>query len=91
MAVLDPKETHRNLLKKGFVNAPGDHKRLEYYYNDKLILHTKISHGTKEIGDYLIKQMYVQCQLSKGEFIDLAKCPLSKEEYFNILKDKGII
>ncbi len=92
MAVLDPKDTHRNLKKKGFIDAPGDHKRLEYYHNNRLILHTKISHGSKkEIDDYLIKQMSVQCQLDKKQFIDLAKCPLSKDEYFKILSDKKVL
>ncbi len=90
MAVLDSKITYKNLKKKGFVDAPGDHKFLEFYHNNKLILHTKISHGSKkDIDDYLIKQMSVQCQLDKNQFIDLAKCPLSKEQYLKILNEKG--
>jgi hypothetical protein len=90
MAALDSKDTYRNLKKKGFVESPGDHKFLEFYNDNKLILHTKLSHGgKKDIDDYLIKQMSVQCQLDKKQFIDLAKCPLSKEEYVKILKEKG--
>jgi hypothetical protein len=66
MAALDSKDTYRNLKKKGFIDSPGDHKFLELYHNNKLILHTKLSHGgKKDIDDYLIKQMSVQCQLDK--------------------------
>lgn len=90
MAALDSKITYKNLKKKGFIDSPGDHKFLEFYHDNKLILHTKLSHGSKkDIDAYLIKQMSVQCQLDKTQFINLAKCPLSKEEYLKILNKKG--
>ncbi len=89
MAALDSKKTHRNLKKKGFVESPGDHKYLEFFHENKLVLHTKISHGGKsDLDDYLIKQMSVQCKLDKKQFMDLAKCPLSKDRYLAILRDK---
>ena len=93
--VLDAKQTYRSLKKKGFVDSTTkskDHRRVEYYYNDKLICITKISHGSKgEINDYLIKQMYTQCRIDKDNFIDLIKCPLSEEGYIKILKANGEI
>ena len=91
--VIDSKDVYRNLKKKGFADAPGDHKYLEYYHNGKLVLATKISHGpAHDLGEYLINKMANQCKLSKSEFVDLAKCPLSAEEYLNKLKEKeGII
>ncbi len=94
MSVLDAKKTYKNLKKKGFVdsvNHSKDHKRLELFYNDKLVCHTKISHGNKDIGKYLIKQMSFQCKLDKNKFVDLANCPLSKEEYIAILEEKGLL
>lgn len=94
MAVLDAKKTYKSLLKKGFVDAPNrsdDHKYLELYHNERLVLYTKISHGGKDLGDHLIKQMYTQCKLDKNQFLDLARCPMSQEEYFLVLIDKGII
>lgn len=42
MATVDAKETYRNLKKKGFVDSPGDHKRLELFYDNNLILQTKM-------------------------------------------------
>jgi hypothetical protein len=90
MSVLDPKKTLSNLLKKGFTSSNHDHKYLDLFFNGKFVTHTKVSHGSKnEIDEYLIKQMSAQCKLSKKEFIDLAKCPLSKEAYFKILKKDG--
>lgn len=94
MAVLDAKKTYKNLLKKGFDDAgnkSSDHKWLELFHNGKLILHTKISHGETDLGNYLIKQMSQQCKLTKDEFMDLANCPMAKEQYFEILKHNGYI
>lgn len=91
MAVLDAKKTHQNLLSKGFVSGKGDHKFLEYYYNGKFILHTKISHGEKELEGFHIGMMSRQCKLDKNSFIDLANCPLSAEKYVEILKENSII
>lgn len=94
MAVLNAKTTYGNLKKKGFDDAPNksdDHRWLELFHNGKLVLHTKISHGGKDLGDFLIKQMSMQCKLDKSDFMDLANCPLSKKQYFDILSEKGYI
>ena len=94
MAVLDAKKTYKNLKSKGFEDAENksdDHKYLNFFYNEKLILHTKISHGAKDLNDFLIKQMSSQCKLSKEQFKDLANCPLSESEYLQILKENEII
>jgi hypothetical protein len=43
------------------------------------------------LENHLIKQMSVQCHLDKNEFLDLSNCPLSKEDYFDILDKKGLL
>ena len=94
MAVLDAKKTYKNLLKKGFDDAQhksADHKWLELFYDGKLILHTKVSHGENDLGNFLIRQMSYQCKLSKDEFTDLVNCPMSKKQYFDILQKNGFI
>lgn len=94
MSALDPNKTYRNLKKKGFIDSirkSDDHRFLELYHNGKYVLHTKLSHGNKDLDDYLIKQMSLQCKLSKNEFIDLACCPLSKSTFLKILKDKDLL
>ena len=94
MSAIDPKKTYQNLKKKGFsdsTNKSKDHKYIELKYKGKHILHTKISHGNKEIGNSLIRAMSFQCKLNKSEFLDLAKCPMSKEEYIDILDKNGYL
>ena len=91
MPVLDAKKTYQILLSKGFKVAQGDHKYLEYYFNGKVIFHTKISHGEKELQDFHIGMMKRQCKLEKKEFLDLANCTLSVIAYLEILKQNGII
>ena len=94
MSTLDPKKTYSNLKKKGFIdstNKSDDHKYLDLNYNGKHVLHTKISHGSNDLGAHLISQMSRQCGLSKNEFIDLANCPLSFEEYIKVLEKKGML
>lgn len=91
MPVLDAKKTHKNLLAKGFKTAKGDHKFLEFYHNGKYILHTKISHGEKDLEGFHVGMMSRQCKLSKKDFLDLANCPLSAEAYKEKLKQGGLL
>ncbi|MEO8415134.1 MAG: hypothetical protein ABI472_15810 [Ginsengibacter sp.] len=91
MTVLDAKKTYNNLLSKGFKLGKGDHKFLEFYYKGKYILQTKISHGEKELEEFHIGMMKRQCKLEKSEFLDLANCPLSVDDYIDILKRNGTI
>ena len=94
MSALDPVKTYKNLKKKGFVDSTtksDDHKYLEFAYNGKYVLHTKLSHNKKDIDDHLIRQMSTQCKLSKSEFLDLVNCPLSKEGFIEILESKGLL
>lgn len=89
MAVLDTTKTLQNLKSKGFLVSNSHHKFLEFWHNGKLILHTKISHGSADLDDYLIRKMSQQCKLSRKDFVDLAKCPLSMEQYIEKLKLGG--
>ncbi len=94
MSVLDARKTYRNLKKKGFVDSilrSYDHKYLELFHNNKLVCYTKLSHGIKDIGSFLIKQMSFQCHLNKKEFMDLCNCPLNQNDYLKILKEKGLL
>ncbi len=91
--VLDSKKAYKNLKKKGFTDSKDhshDHKYLEFHYQGKMILYTKLSHGgKKDLNNYLLKQMSTQCKLSKQDFADLVNCPLSAEEYVEKLKEIG--
>ena len=90
--VIKSDKAYKNLKKKGFLDAPGDHNFLEFHHNGKFYIRTKISHGpTHDLGNDLISKMSDQCKLDKKDFVDLVNCPLSEEEYLNKLKHKGVI
>lgn len=92
--ILDSKKAYKNLKKKGFVDSHSrscDHKYLDLFIDNKYVGYTKISHGNGDLNDFLIKQMSDQCKLSKQQFADLVNCPLSKEAYIEILREKGYL
>lgn len=90
MSSLKTRKIKTSLKKKGFKEGNGDHKYYFLYINDrKTSIFTKISHGEGEINDFLIKQMSKQTRLEKNEFLDLINCPLSYEEYIELLKQRG--
>lgn len=92
MVALNSRKVESSLLKKGFVQEPGDHKFFYLYVDGKRTgIRTKTSHCGQEINDYLIRQMSRQVQLDKSDFLDLVNCPLSKEKYVQILKEKKSI
>jgi len=92
MAVLSAKDTLHNLKKKGFVEKQSHHRFLELWHNGKFVLHTRISQGGEhDLNNFLIKQMSVQCKLDKSQFLDLARCPMSKDAYLSVLNEKGLL
>lgn len=91
MAALKGKTTERNLTKKGFTKAGGDHNYFEFWHEGKLTTKTKTSHNGQEIGDGLISAMSSQCRVDRQFFIAFAKCQKSKEDYIKELKRRGVI
>jgi hypothetical protein len=90
LGVLKARRVLNGLEKKGFVQAEGDHTFLILYVNGKKTsIHTKISHGSNEINEYLINRMSIQLKLERKKFLDLVNCPLSIEQYIEELKFKG--
>lgn len=58
---------------------------------DKKILRVHYSHGKGDIPDKIVNKIRGQLKLSQKDFIGLVKCPLTFEDYINILKHKRII
>ncbi len=80
------------LERKGFVPSEGDHTYYFFYTttNKKTIVKTKVSHSKKDIDDNLLSQMARQCKLTNAQFRNLVDCPLSREEYEEILRTQGV-
>lgn len=80
---------------KGFNITERSHHFFVYRtFSGKLTdVHTMISHGSsyKSLGDELLSKMAKQCRLAKKDFLDLINCPLSREQYEEKLREKGII
>ena len=81
------------LTGKGFIRPEGDHHFFVTMtlQGRKSRVRTKTSHThrMKEISDSLLGQMATPCGLTKPEFQDLVKCPLSREAYEKLLEERG--
>jgi hypothetical protein len=51
---------------------------------------TKTSHGSGgDISDDLLARMAKQCGVTKGQFLKLVDCPLTRQEYEELLRAAG--
>ena len=59
----------------------------------KTSIFTIFSRGSshKEYGNSLLGKMSTQLKLSKDELNNLITCPLTRDEYEKMLKDKGVV
>ena len=86
LSAIKTKTVNRSLSSKGFQEDKVDHKFYIFFYNgEKTGIRTKTSHGSKDIGEQIIGVMSKQTRLSKTEFLDLVNCPLSKNDYIELL------
>ena len=92
MTVLKTRDVIRALIKKGFQSVEGDHTYFILYIDrKKTSIRTKISHGSREIDDFLMGMMASQLKLDKKGFKEFIDCKKSQENYINELKREGII
>ena len=92
MAVLKTRDVIKALTKKGFRSIEGDHTFLILYTNGiKTSIRTKVSRGSREIGDSLINIMASQLKLDKRGFKELIDCQKSEEDYIQQLKKERLI
>lgn len=92
MRTAKTRDVKGSLLRKGFIEDNNDHKFYHLYVNDKRTsVRTKISHGETEIDTFVLKQMAKQVCLNNDQFEDLINCPLSYNDYIEILIENQII
>lgn len=87
---LKVKEVERVYNKLGMICNNGTHHKMAYfYYGDKLILKTRLSHGSGDAraGD----KIRCDFKLNENDFKRLVDCPLKLNEYITILRRKGFI
>ena len=96
MAALEKTAVMSSLIKKGYREEDGaqDHHYFIYYDGDrKTLVRTKTSRSPKvrTLDDSLVSTMAKQCHLSKSDFVDLVRCPLSAEKYRLMLLDRHLL
>ena len=79
-----------SLQNKGFRAIESDHTYYWFFLNDiRTHIKTKISHGKSEYGDNLLSAMRKQLKLnSASELKDLIYCPMSQEDYIELLEER---
>lgn len=89
------RDVEAGLSGKGFRRDSRDHRVFIHYSFDgrRTAVRTKTSHGTstRTIGDDLLSQMARQCHLSRGDFLRLIDCPMSRDEYEDKLRTANLI
>jgi hypothetical protein len=93
--VTDKKKVEKALQSKGFRLSNKDHHYFTYHLLDgkKTPSATKTSHSPKEksLDAARMGEMAKQCGLKAAEFMDLIECPMDRNTYENILKEREFI
>ena len=65
-----------------------DHIWYKLWLDDRIVAKTKMSHSKKDLGEVLVGKMARQVHLTSGQFKDAIICPMSRDEYYSILREK---
>jgi len=89
------KEIQKVLEKKGFILEPAKEHHQFYYLEidgKKQAIKTYFSHGKKEYDKFLMNQIKKQLRFKETEKAeDFFDCPMSKEQYIEMLTELGEI
>jgi len=86
---LKVEEVKRVYRKLGIDTEQSHHKMAYFKYNGKTVIKTRLSHGSGDAK--ATNQIRQDFKLNEEKFRDLINCPLSKEDYIAILREKKII
>jgi len=67
------------------------HRIAWFIYNGRKILRTQRSHGRGELKGRIPDLIRQQLKLNEEQFRELVACPLGKEEYIQILRQKNFL
>lgn len=77
--------------KLGFEAHDSHHRIYRLYLEGQLVARTFVSHGQRELSDYHASQMSKQMRLMRKEFLDVVECPLDRETYHTLVRQRLII
>jgi hypothetical protein len=88
------RELERALLRKGFVHLrAAKHHRLGLVVDGKLTsLQTFVSRSSYDVGDGLAARMVFQLHMPDAKYLrEFVSCPVSAEQYAQMLRDSGVL
>ena len=92
MGTRKSREIKEGLIKKGFLPEQRDHTYLFLHVEGrKSSVRTKVSHGSKEYGSNLLSMVARQLHLTSAQLDDLLDCPMSYDDYLDMLQKKRVL
>jgi len=89
MSTLKVRRVNKSLTTKlEFERHDSHHRIYRLYLDGQLVARTFLSHGQRELTDFHIGQMAKQIRLSRQEFLDAVECPLSREAYYDLVRER---
>lgn len=89
MSTLKVRQVEKALATKlDFERRDSHHRIYRLYLDGQLVARTFISHGQRELTSYHIGQMAKQMRLSRREFLDAVECPLDREAYHTLIRQR---
>lgn len=89
MGTLKVRRVEKALIAKlDFEQRDSHHRIYRLYLDGQLVARTFISHGQRELTSYHIGQMAKQMRLSRREFLDAVECPLDREAYHTLIRQR---
>lgn len=89
---LGTKDIEAGLVRKGFERRESKDIYLHLHVGGKKTpIYTKMSHGERQVHDGLVAAMARQVRLTRSQFIDLVRCPLSRDDYLALLREHHFI
>lgn len=88
MTVRRPAKVEAALIAKGMRPDENHHTMLRMSVDGVTHLVTRISHGSREIDNYLGSLMAKQCCLRLAEFWELVDCPMSAERWEALVRER---
>ena len=89
MGTLKVRQVEKALIAKlDFERRDSHHRIYRLYLDGQLVTRTFISHVQRELTSYHLGKMARQMRLSRREFLDAIECPLDREAYYTLIRQR---
>ena len=89
MGTLKVRQVEKALVTKlDFERRDSHHRLYRLHLDGQLVARTFVSHGQRELTSYHLGKMARQMRLSRREFLDAIECPLDREAYYTLIRQR---